>query len=182
MSRKSLSKKTRFDVFKRDNFACQYCGSTPPSVVLEVDHITPVADGGDNSIDNLVCSCFDCNRGKGARSLDAVPETLKEKADRIKESEAQIAAYREAIFAKQDRITEDAWEVVAVFDDEADSFDKRKFTSIQMFLRRLPLGEVIEAAELAVERKGANALHTQFKYFCGVCWNKIKRQEEGFEG
>ena len=34
-----MSKKMRFDVFKRDGFQCQYCGSTPPSVVLEVDHI-----------------------------------------------------------------------------------------------------------------------------------------------
>ena len=40
--RKSLSKKIRFEVFKRDKFTCQYCGKTAPNVVLEVDHIEPV--------------------------------------------------------------------------------------------------------------------------------------------
>lgn len=44
--RKPLSKKTRFDVFKRDQFRCQYCGRTPPTVVLEVDHVVPVAENG----------------------------------------------------------------------------------------------------------------------------------------
>ncbi len=58
--RKSLSKKIRFEVFKKDSFTCQYCGSTPPSTVLEIDHINPVSLGGDNSIDNLITSCFDC--------------------------------------------------------------------------------------------------------------------------
>lgn len=36
--RKSLSKKTRFEVFKRDSFECQYCGAHPPSTILHVDH------------------------------------------------------------------------------------------------------------------------------------------------
>ena len=41
MVRKGLSKKIRFEVFKRDQFTCQYCGKQAPNVVLEVDHITP---------------------------------------------------------------------------------------------------------------------------------------------
>jgi len=35
----SLSKKTRFEFFKRDDFRCAYCGKTPPEITLEVDHI-----------------------------------------------------------------------------------------------------------------------------------------------
>lgn len=71
--RKSLSKKIRFEVFKRDMFKCQYCGKSPikdSDVVLEVDHIVPVVDGGSNEMINLITSCWDCNRGKGARKLD----------------------------------------------------------------------------------------------------------------
>jgi len=67
--RKSLSKKTRFEVFKRDNFTCQYCGEKAPNVILEVDHINPVSKGGSNELLNLVTSCFDCNRGKSNREL-----------------------------------------------------------------------------------------------------------------
>ena len=67
--RKSISKKIRFEVFKRDKFTCQYCGGKAPSILLEIDHIKPIASGGDNGILNLVTSCFDCNRGKGKREL-----------------------------------------------------------------------------------------------------------------
>ncbi len=67
--RKSLSPKIRFEVFKRDKFTCQYCGESAPSVVLQCDHIHPVADGGANDILNLVTACAACNSGKGARLL-----------------------------------------------------------------------------------------------------------------
>lgn len=35
----AISKRVRFDVFKRDSFKCQYCGKSAPDVILEVDHI-----------------------------------------------------------------------------------------------------------------------------------------------
>jgi len=67
--RKPLSKKIRFEVFKRDNFTCQYCGHKAPEYILEVDHIDPVKHKGDNDPFNLITSCFDCNRGKADRKL-----------------------------------------------------------------------------------------------------------------
>lgn len=82
--RKTISKKTRFEVFKRDNFTCQYCGRTAPSVVLEIDHINPVKNGGDNNIMNLITSCFDCNRGKGKRKLTE-NEEIKLQVEQLKE-------------------------------------------------------------------------------------------------
>lgn len=82
--RKAISKKIRFDVFKRDNFTCQYCGRTAPDVILEVDHINPVNNGGDNNIMNLITSCFDCNRGKGKRKLTE-NEEIKLQIEQLKE-------------------------------------------------------------------------------------------------
>ena len=67
--RKPISKKLRFEVFKRDSFTCQYCGKSAPDVVLHVDHIKPVKEGGTNDITNLVTACADCNLGKGARKI-----------------------------------------------------------------------------------------------------------------
>lgn len=67
--RKSLTKKVRFEVFKRDAFTCQYCGSKAPDVVLEIDHINPVSKGGKNELMNLITSCYSCNRGKSDRVL-----------------------------------------------------------------------------------------------------------------
>lgn len=79
--RAPIPKSIRFEVFKRDSFRCQYCGKSAddPSVRLEVDHIIPVAKGGDNSIMNLITSCRDCNRGKGARELSDESVIVKQK-------------------------------------------------------------------------------------------------------
>lgn len=78
--RKALSKRIRFEVFKRDNFTCQYCGGKAPDVILRVDHINPVAGGGDNEIVNLITSCEPCNQGKGARALDDKSVIIKQRA------------------------------------------------------------------------------------------------------
>ena len=74
----AVSKKLRFEVFKRDGFTCQYCGGHPPNKVLEADHILAKSKGGTDDINNLITSCFDCNRGKSDRSLDQVPASLAE--------------------------------------------------------------------------------------------------------
>jgi CRISPR/Cas system Type II protein with McrA/HNH and RuvC-like nuclease domain len=174
--RKPLSKKARFDVFKRDNFRCQYCGQTPPVVVLEVDHITPVAEGGTNSVDNLICSCFDCNRGKGATPLDVVLLTVVEKTARAIEAEEQLKAYQRVMRAKRKRIEKGSWEVAELFQPKASQgFSKAKLTSIRHFIEKLGLEEVIDSMNVALWRKpGAN--QATFQYFCGVCWNKIKAE------
>jgi len=69
--RVGLSKKLRYEVFKKDNFKCVYCGAKPSDegVILEVDHVLPVFEGGTNDIENLVTSCKKCNRGKGKTKL-----------------------------------------------------------------------------------------------------------------
>ena len=54
----------RWQVLERDNFTCQYCGQYAPNVLLEVDHVTSVADGGTDDLDNLKTSCWACNHGK----------------------------------------------------------------------------------------------------------------------
>lgn len=82
--RKPIGKKMRFEVFKRDKFTCQYCGRRAPDVVLEVDHIKPVAEGGKNTVLNLITSCRDCNRGKGKTRLDVNEEVVKQQ-DRLQE-------------------------------------------------------------------------------------------------
>ncbi|MEZ9451507.1 HNH endonuclease [Vibrio splendidus] len=91
--RKSLSKKIRFEVFKRDKFTCQYCGKTAPNVVLEVDHIEPVSKGGTNDILNLIASCFDCNRGKTDRALDdnSIIEKQRRQLEMLQDRRDQIS-------------------------------------------------------------------------------------------
>ena len=71
--RRSTGKRLRFEVFKRDLFACQYCGAQPPGAVLVIDHVEPVAAGGTSTIDNLITACETCNQGKADRALGNVP-------------------------------------------------------------------------------------------------------------
>ena len=70
MKRRAVPKWMRFEVFKRDNHTCTYCGAKAPDVVLECDHVTPVFHDGQNVLENLRTACRDCNAGKGARRLE----------------------------------------------------------------------------------------------------------------
>jgi hypothetical protein len=90
--RKSISKKLRFEVFKRDEFKCQYCGSYSPNVILNVDHIDPVANGGTNELINLITSCFDCNQGKKARLLsdDTAVQKQRKQLELIQKRREQL--------------------------------------------------------------------------------------------
>jgi hypothetical protein len=91
-TRKALSKKLRFEVFKRDSFTCQYCGKSAPDAVLQADHINPVANGGKNHITNLITACSDCNLGKGARVLsdDSVAVKQMRQLKELNERREQI--------------------------------------------------------------------------------------------
>jgi len=57
---------TRFNLFLRDEFRCQYCGSRGD---LTFDHVVPRARGGVTSWENVVAACSRCNLKKGSRSL-----------------------------------------------------------------------------------------------------------------
>ncbi|SNT18802.1 5-methylcytosine-specific restriction endonuclease McrA [Azospirillum sp. RU38E] len=58
---------TRFNVFLRDRFTCQYCGKPFPTHELTFDHVIPRCRGGRTSWDNVVTSCSACNLAKGSR-------------------------------------------------------------------------------------------------------------------
>jgi hypothetical protein len=172
--RKTLSKKVRFDIFKRDGFACQYCGAHPPAVVLVLDHIVPFAAGGACDDDNLITACEGCNQGKAARSLAQVPLSLADKAAQVAEREAQLRGFHEIMEARRGRIEQDAWAVAEVFTEHfaKDGIRKDWFQSIRMFNEKLGVYEVQDAMEIAVSRcRGEQQV---FRYFCGICWRIIK--------
>lgn len=60
----AVSKRLRYEVLRRDNHACRYCGAAAPDVKLNVDHVIPQALGGPDHPTNLVTACADCNAGK----------------------------------------------------------------------------------------------------------------------
>jgi 5-methylcytosine-specific restriction endonuclease McrA len=57
---------SRREVFRRDDYTCQYCGQRGWNLTL--DHVIPRHRGGMHSWDNLVTACRVCNRRKGGRT------------------------------------------------------------------------------------------------------------------
>jgi 5-methylcytosine-specific restriction endonuclease McrA len=58
---------TRFNVFLRDRFECQYCGADRPAPDLTFDHVIPRSRGGRTTWENVVAACGPCNLRKGSK-------------------------------------------------------------------------------------------------------------------
>lgn len=171
--RKPLSKMVRFEVFKRDGFACQYCGQTPPAVKLHVDHILAVANGGTDDAENLVTACEHCNLGKGARPIEDTAQPLLARAADAAERQEQLSAYRDLLDEQREQLERDSWAVVEALHPGTESFDRRNLTSIRRFIEQLGFYPVLGAAERAYQVVGSSP-YNRFRYFCGICWKLVK--------
>lgn len=179
--RQPISKKIRFNVFKRDRFTCQYCGNKPPNIVLEIDHVIPVSKNGDNSELNLLTSCFDCNRGKSNRSLKDIPESIENNLKREVEASNQLKELNKFLTKKKresDKIIKEL--LIYWFDNFNDSnkllqnLSKKRSHSINIFLKRIPKIKIKEGMDLAISQCEENSEYNLWKYFCGIIWNWIK--------
>ncbi len=79
IKRKEISL-TKKNIIKRDNHQCQYCGRS--TGMMTTDHIIPRALGGEDSWENLVCACLECNNRKGDRTLKQAGMKLLKKPRR----------------------------------------------------------------------------------------------------
>jgi len=175
----SPSHRTRFEVFKRDGFKCQYCGRTPPAVTLEIDHINPKSKGGLSNITNYITACYDCNRGKSDITLSSIPPSLQTSITELKERKKQLEAYSEFLIELEGDTQIDIDSIDATFQQY---FPKKKFSpsfrngTIRAFLRQLPVVKICEAIHIAGGRIKDNDLE-MIRYFCGICWNWIKHPD-----
>ena len=196
----TLSVKTRFEVFKRDRFTCQYCGKHPPDVLLEADHIVPRAAGGSDDIGNLTTACTDCNRGKGGRMLEegtgpAVSRSaVAEMQERIEQAKAymETLGLLEAITEQQVERVNDAWAKAfgATLEEREDGSywvfkgygynyggkwpDER---TIKRFIKKLSLEAVLDAVDITAARMH-KASSDSVRYFYGVCHRSIREGRE----
>jgi len=59
---------SRTNVYRRDDFTCQYCGNQPGVARLTLDHVVPRAHGGRTEWTNIVTACMECNSSKADRT------------------------------------------------------------------------------------------------------------------
>lgn len=188
--RKSFSKKERFEVFKRDNFTCQYCGREAPDVILELDHIKPLAEGGSNDITNLITSCFDCNRGKGPRELSDHSEIKKQKdeLDKLNERRKQLEMLsewrRELLDLKEEKVDTLARHWDQLTGDQY-SLNESGKNGIRGLLNDYSVEQIIEAMDTArdqyFEWKDDELTHDSvelaFDKIQGICYLNEKSKE-----
>lgn len=104
-----VSNKLRFEILRRDNYTCRYCGASAPDARLEVDHVVPRALGGRDIPANLVTACERCNNGKSAmlpeewlrREIEAAARQWAH-GDDGEDDLADMAAYQDALYALED--------------------------------------------------------------------------------
>lgn len=81
--RKSFSRKTREAVYSKCGGHCAYCGCEISIKEMQIDHLEPFYNGGNDEIDNLLPSCRQCNFYKSTLSLEVYREYLKGMVDRL---------------------------------------------------------------------------------------------------
>jgi hypothetical protein len=175
---KPIPRRLRFEILRRDNYTCRYCGASAPDVELTVDHVIPRVLGGPTEPSNLVTACAGCNAGKASTSPDTnVVEDVAADALRWAGAAERAAAIRRAELRDEDAADNqflDAW--CKIFADSGYlplGWDR----TIRTFRNRgLDLNDFQRF--IYATGSGPATLRQCFRYFCGCCWREISARDE----
>lgn len=179
----AVTKRTRFEVLRRDDHTCQYCGAKAPDVVLHIDHVMPVSLGGDDKPGNLVTACKDCNAGKSSITPDSpLVAGLSDRA----------AAYALGMQDKMTRFRAD----IESLDDYSDSFlelwnswnfigkdekiplpDDYELSLLRWSVMGVPIRVFELAIARAMKKTGIRGEHGVFQYMAGIVTSMINERE-----
>lgn len=174
----AVSKRARFEILRRDNHTCQYCGEKAPDVTLHVDHVKPKTLGGTDAPENLVTACKDCNSGKASTILGS--EHAQEIATRNIEWETQAQELSARIRGTLERDElyvsdfEREWQNVADVAGVPAVWPVGYKASIYKWAG---MGYPLDALELAIgtaysARRVEN--EDRFTYLAGIVWKQIR--------
>ena len=164
--REAVRKSVRFEVFKRDSFTCQYCGEKSPDVVLEVDHITPVAGGGTNDILNLVTACRSCNAGKSDRTLSdsTAIELKRSQLEDLEERRQQLEMLRDwrvSLASLDAQTAEMLWHVwCSIVGVRSEMSDEQRASLVQL-LKKYSFNEIVAGMNMACKKHLAPSTTTE---------------------
>jgi len=167
----AVSKRLRYEVLRRDNHACRYCGAAAPEAKLTVDHVVPTALGGTDEASNLVAACAACNSGKSASAPDiALVEQVRD--DAIAHAERMRQVY--AVLVERIGLTED---YIDQWVDSWSNWDETPINYRESLTRWHRMGVPIEIVTDAARRASASTKWFRgtgrFTYMCGIVWNQI---------
>lgn len=171
-----MRKALRFEALRRDGFACTYCGARASTEVqLQVDHVVPVALGGQDVASNLVTACADCNRGKAGRHLgEEFSEQVDEDAARWSDAMAQAARETEEEYRNRQAIGAsflEVWNTYGPGTDVGEDYIDTIMRFLANGLRPPDMGELVQVANNATARD-------PWLYFCGCCHNRLRDRHE----
>lgn len=154
-------------------------------MILEVDHIKPIAEGGTDEFVNLVTSCRDCNRGKGKTLLSKNDEVKKQQsklielAEKTEQSEMMLDWRMELELALNtqveklcDIITQKTGFPISIEDE----------VLVKKLLNQFSVKEVIQGIEAAYTRYfdgSINSFDVFLNKIGGICFNKRRDKENG---
>lgn len=185
----AVSKRTRFEVLKRDNHTCRYCGASAPDATLTVDHVTPVALGGTDDPSNLVAACKDCNAGKSSTTPDAAvvadvaqdairwSAAIKLAADRAVSRQGAVDNYTSAFLDAVDSYYGSVFEDSIYRPVMPDGWESSIST---FYVRGLPIA-LLESAVAKAAAKPRLGRYDWFRYFAGICWSMLREIQDDAE-
>jgi hypothetical protein len=172
----AVSKSLRYQILRRDNHTCRYCGRSAPEVKLTVDHVLAEALGGGSEPGNLVTACSDCNGGKSATPADAAL---------VADVEADALRWSLAISVAADRMLADLearnatrgefeagwnrWTVVRT--GKAVPLPPDWGVTVDRFMANgLPMPILLDCIDVAMQAPKAK---DEFRYTCGLAWRRV---------
>lgn len=182
----AVTKRVRFEVLRRDNHTCQYCGAKAPDVVLHIDHVMPVALGGDDKPGNLLAACKDCNTGKASITPDSpLVSGLSDRAAAyalgMVDKMTRLRADAEALEAYTIRFNE-LWGVWSYSSGTLEGQEVPKPGDYELsLLRWLRMGVPMKLIDLAIKKAmnkpGLRGEFGEFSYMAGVILGMLDDRE-----
>jgi len=177
----AVTKRTRYEVLKRDNHTCRYCHATDSP--LTIDHVLPVALGGSDSPDNLIAACKDCNAGKSSSSPTAdLVADVKQDDLRWNAALARVAKARARQRKKRQQYVETfylAWTQWHYGPEKARIPMPASWeASIERFYELgVPLDDLEDCVRVACGNDRV-AVDETFRYFAGCVWRTVDQMRE----
>jgi hypothetical protein len=186
--RRQIRKTTRFEVFKRDSFTCQYCGRKAPEILLVIDHIEPVSKGGTNDILNLITACKDCNAGKSDRQLSdsTILDKQRQQLEELQQRKEQIEMmfqWQKGLLDLNDQVTK---QLADFWSEQVPGYglNENGMKALKRLEKRFEIDEIMSAMKIAVEQylefdKGEptkDSVEQAWKKVGGIC--VVKREEK----